>query len=44
MGSKKSKQVREEKTGAEAVPDWKTLWPHLLAPVGIALLLHIIYG
>jgi hypothetical protein len=44
MGSKKSKEVKDKKTSAVSVPDWKTLWPHLVAPAGIALLLHIIYG
>lgn len=44
MGSKNSKEVKERKTRTESALDWKTLWPHLALPVGIALLLLVIYG
>jgi hypothetical protein len=44
MRSKKSREIKEKKTSSESNTDWKTLWPHLAAPIGIALLLFLIYG
>jgi hypothetical protein len=44
MGSKKSRPVKERKTSVEIPADWNSLWPHLAAPVGVALLLFLIYG